>query len=554
MAVAEFYKQAPGFSPVDPFIKGWRHMKQVSIFDSTLRDGAQAENIAFTVGDKLNIVKSLDKLGVDYIEAGNPGSNPKDLEFFSRVKELALTHAKLVAFGSTRRRDIRAEDDKNVQALLTAGTGAVAIFGKSWDLHVNEILKTTPEQNLEMIRDTISFFVTKGKTVFFDAEHFFDGYKANPSYAMETLFAAEKAGAACLVLCDTNGGCFTDEISEIVAAVVSKVKTPVGIHCHNDMDCAVANSIAAVKAGAVQVQGTYIGFGERCGNANLSAIIPSLQCKLGYQCLPEGKMERLAKTARYIADISNMILPNALPYVGKSAFAHKGGMHVDGVTKNPRSFEHIPPETVGNHRNVLLSEVSGKAALLTKLELLGGGVSKDSPEADSLVELIKALEYNGYQFESATASLELLALKHLHKFEPFFEVTDFKVIGERSAEGAHNRDYAMIKIKVGDQCEITADEGDGPVHALDIALRKAVGKFYPAIEGIRLIDYKVRVIEPKDATAAQVRVFIETTDGENTWTTVSVSADVINASLNAVVDSVEYKLLMDSKNQDKRSV
>lgn len=522
-------------------------MKKVSIFDSTLRDGAQAENITFTVEDKLNIVKSLDKLGIDYIEAGNPGSNPKDLEFFSRVKGLSLNHAKLVAFGSTRRRGIQVEEDKNVQALLTADTEAIAIFGKSWDLHVAEIIKTTPEENLRMITDTISFFVSRGKTVFFDAEHFFDGYKANPEYALQTLYAAERAGAACLVLCDTNGGCFPDETGAIVADVVSKAKAPVGIHCHNDIGCAVANSIAAVKAGAVQVQGTYIGYGERCGNANLSTIIPSLQCKLGYECLPEGKMERLTKTARYIADISNMILPNTMPYVGKSAFAHKGGMHVDGVTKNPRSFEHIPPETVGNRRNVLLSEVSGKAALLSKLELIGSEVSKDSPEASSLVEMVKDLEYSGYQFESATASLELLALKHLHKFKPFFEVTDFKVIGERSEEGAHNRDYAMIKIKVGERCEITADEGDGPVHALDIALRKAVGKFYPAIEGVRLIDYKVRVIEPKDATAAQVRVFIETTDGENTWTTVSVSSDVINASLNAVVDSVEYKLLMDSK-------
>lgn len=521
-------------------------MKKISVFDSTLRDGAQAENITFTVEDKLNIVKSLDKLGIDYIEAGNPGSNPKDLEFFSRVKGMKLKSAKLVAFGSTRRRDIKVEDDKNVKALLTAKTEAVAIFGKSWDMHVTEIIKTTLEQNLKMITDTISFLASKGKTVFFDAEHFFDGYKENKEYAMETLFAAERAGAACLILCDTNGGCFPDEIGRIVTDVVSKVKIPVGIHCHDDMGCAVANTITAVKSGALQIQGTYIGYGERCGNANLSAIIPSLQLKLGYKCIPADQIRHLTKTARYIADISNMILPNSLPYVGKSAFAHKGGMHVDGVNKNPRSFEHIPPETVGNRRNVLLSEVSGKAALLSKLELLGGVVSKDSPEADSLVELIKELEYSGYQFEAATASLELLALKHLHKFKAFFEVTDFKVIGERTEEGAHNRDYAMIKIKVGDRFEITADEGDGPVHALDIALRKAVGMFYPSIETIRLIDYKVRVIEPRDATAAQVRVFIETTDGDNTWTTVAVSSDVINASLNALVDSVEYKLLMDS--------
>ncbi len=522
-------------------------MKKISVFDSTLRDGAQAENIAFTVEDKLNIVKVLDRLGISYIEAGNPGSNPKDLEFFARVKMLELNTAELVAFGSTRRRDLPVEEDKNVQALLTAGTGTVAIFGKSWNMHVTDILRATPEQNLEMIFDTVSFLVSKKKTVFFDAEHFFDGYKENPAYALETLFTAEKAGAAYLVLCDTNGGCFPDEIGGIVADVVSNVRVPVGIHCHDDMGCAVANTLAAVKAGARQVQGTYIGYGERCGNANLSAILPSLQLKLGYECIPADQVKRLTKTARYIADLSNMILPNSLPYVGKSAFAHKGGMHVDGVSKNPRSFEHVPPEMVGNRRNVLLSEVSGKAALLSKLELLGDEVSKDSPEAGSLVEMVKEFEYNGYQFESATASLELLALKHLHRFEPFFEVTDFKVIGERSQEGAHNRDYAMIKIKVGEQFEITADEGDGPVHALDIALRKAAGKFYPAIEKIRLIDYKVRVIEPRDATAAQVRVFIETTDGDNTWTTVSVSSDVINASLNALVDSIEYKLLMDSK-------
>lgn len=522
-------------------------MKKVSVFDSTLRDGAQAENITFTVEDKLNIVKSLDKLGIDYIEAGNPGSNPKDLEFFDRAKELSLDHAKLVAFGSTRRRDTSVEDDKNVQALLTAETEIVAIFGKSWNMHVTEIIRTTLEQNLKMIADTTAFFVSKGKEVFFDAEHFFDGYKENPDYAIQSLLAAEKAGASYLVLCDTNGGCFPDEISAIVSDVISKVKTPVGIHCHDDTGCGVANTIAAVKAGSAQVQGTFIGYGERCGNANLSAIIPGLQCKLGYECIPPEKMERLTKTARYVAEISNMILPNTLPYVGKSAFAHKGGMHVDGVTKNPRSFEHMPPEAVGNRRNVLLSEVSGKAALFSKLENLGDEVSKDSPEAGALVELIKDYEYKGYQFETATASLELLALKHLGKFKPFFEVTDFKVIGEQSAEGSHNRDYAMIKIIVGDQHEITADEGDGPVHALDIALRKAVGKFYPVIEKIRLIDYKVRVIEPKDATAAKVRVFIETTDGENTWTTVSVSADVINASLNALIDSVEYKLLMDSK-------
>lgn len=524
-------------------------MKKIQIFDSTLRDGAQAETISFTVEDKLNIVRSLDQLGIDFIEAGNPGSNPKDLEFFSRVHSIQLQHAALVAFGSTRRRDIKVEDDKNVIALLKADTPAVAIFGKSWDMHVTEIIKTTLEQNLAMIYETLRFFVQHGKQVFFDAEHFFDGYKANPDYALQTLLAAQKAGANSLVLCDTNGGCFPEEISRIVSEVVKKVEIPVGIHCHNDIGCAVANSIAAVEAGASQVQGTYIGYGERCGNANLSTIIPNLQLKLGYRCIPNEKIARLTKTARYLADISNMVLPSSLPYVGKSAFAHKGGMHVDGVTKNPRSFEHIPPELVGNHRNILLSEVSGKAALLSKLELIDSSISKDSPEASSLIDLLKGLEYDGYQFESATASLELFMLKHLHRFDPFFEVINFKVIGERTEEGSGDKNYALLKIRVGDEFEITADEGDGPVHALDIALRKAVCKFYPAVEQIRLVDYKVRVMEPKDATAAKVRVFIETTDGTSNWTTVSVSSDVITASLSALVDSLEYKLYSDSKNK-----
>lgn len=522
-------------------------MKKIQVFDSTLRDGAQAENISFTVEDKLNIVRSLDELGIDFIEAGNPGSNPKDLEFFSRVSSMSLKHATLVAFGSTRRRDIRVEDDKNVMALLQANTSAVAIFGKSWDMHVTEIIKTSLQQNLEMIYETLHFFVERGKKVFFDAEHFFDGYKQNPDYALQTLLTAQEAGACCLVLCDTNGGCFPDEIQRIVTSVRSKVTVPIGIHCHNDIGCAVANSIAGVEAGAEQVQGTYIGYGERCGNANLSCIIPNLQLKLGYHCIPDEKISRLTKTARYIADISNMVLPSSLPYVGKSAFAHKGGMHVDGVTKNPRSFEHIPPETVGNHRNILLSEVSGKAALLSKLELIDDSISKDSPEANSLIDMLKGLEYDGYQFESATASLELFMLKHLHRFQPFFEVINFKVIGERTEEGSDDKNYAMLKIRVGEEFEITADEGDGPVHALDIALRKAVCKFYPAVERIRLVDYKVRVMEPKDATASKVRVFIDTTDGSNNWTTVSVSSDVITASLSALVDSLEYKLYIDSK-------
>ena len=517
----------------------------MEIFDSTLRDGAQGESITFTVDDKLNIVRALDKLGVRYIEAGNPGSNPKDLEFFERAHALELQHAELVAFGSTRRRDITAGEDKNLAALLTAGTKTVTIFGKSWDMHVTEIIRTTLEENLAMIADTIGFLRQNGREVIFDAEHFFDGYKHNPAYALRTLETARNAGAVCAVLCDTNGGCFPDEIDSIVREA-GKVGIPVGIHCHNDTGCAVANSMAAVGAGAVQVQGTFLGFGERCGNANLSTIIANLQLKRDTQCIPSDQLHRLTKTARYIAEVTNLVLEGTMPYVGKSAFAHKGGMHVDGVNKNSVSFEHVSPESVGNKRNILLSEVSGRTAILGKINQFDASLTKDSPETQELVDLLKELEHQGYQFEAASASLELVVQKHLHKFQPFFELEDFKVIGERMDEEHYNLSSAMVKIRVGDEVEITAHEGKGPVHALDIALRKAVMRFYPSLGSMRLTDYKVRVMEPKDATAAAVRVLIESADESNVWTTVGVSSDIINASLLALVDSIEYKLMHDS--------
>ncbi|WMJ22111.1 citramalate synthase [Paludicola sp. MB14-C6] len=525
-------------------------MNSVKILDSTLRDGAQGEGIAFTNRDKLAIVKKLDKLGIQYIEAGNPASNPKDMDFFYEVKQLKLKNSKIVAFGSTRHKDSKIDEDKNILSLLQADTDVVSIFGKSNEDHVIDILKATKQQNIEMIFDTISFFKSKGKEVIFDAEHFFDGYKKNAQYTMETLLTAQNAGADVIVLCDTNGGTFCDEIAQIINEVKSQLTCEIGIHCHNDIGCAVANSVMAVKGGATHVQGTYIGFGERCGNANLSSVIPLLQLKEGYECIPIEYMQRLTKTARFIAEVTNVSLDNAIPFVGKSAFSHKGGMHVDGVTKKSSSFEHIAPESVGNKRHVLISEVSGRSAMLSVINDIDPTITKESKEAQELIDILKELEFKGYLFESATASLELVITKHLNQFDPFFKLLRFKVIGEQTAGLHGGLASAMIKIQVGEETEITAAEGEGPVHALDIALKKAVQRFYPAAKNIRLIDYKVRVIEPSDATAALVRVMIVSSDGTDIWTTVGVSRDIIDASLHALLDSVEYKLMKEKKYND----
>lgn len=521
-------------------------MKKVSILDSTLRDGSQGEGISFTNQDKLDIVKKLDKLGIDYIEAGNPASNPKDMDFFKEAHALSLKHAKLVAFGSTRRRDTKVHEDKNVVALLEAQTDVVTIFGKSSEEHVIEILNTTKQENLAMIYDTVWFLKQHNKSVIFDAEHFFDGYQHNAEYALKTIKEAQRAGADIITLCDTNGGTFCDKIEAITKEVIKQIDEPIGIHCHNDIGCAVANTITAVKAGACHVQGTYIGFGERCGNANLSTIIPTLQLKNNYQCIPEECLKRLTKTARYVADVANMSLDNSLPYVGKSAFAHKGGMHVDGITKSTSSFEHICPELVGNKRNVLMSEMAGRSAMLSVIHEIDPTITKDSAEAIEMIDLLKELEYKGYLFETATASLELIVTKELNQFKPFFELQHFKVIGEQTKGLDGQLSSAMIKIKVGNESEISAAEGEGPVHALDIALKKAVQRFYPAAKELRLIDYKVRVMDPGDATAALVRVVIVSSDGVDIWTTVGVSRDIIDASLQALMDSIEYKLMKNS--------
>lgn len=517
---------------------------KVFIFDSTLRDGAQGEGISFSVSDKLKIVEILDDLGVDYIEAGNPGSNSKDLEFFEQVKKMNLRNSRLTAFGSTRRKNIDIEDDANVKALLTAETPAVAIFGKSWDFHATDIIRTTLEENLNMISDTISFFVNKGKEVIFDAEHFFDGYKANPEYAVETLKSAVDAGASVLSLCDTNGGTFPDEIYEITKTVCEKFpETTVGIHCHNDTGMAVANSVSAVQAGARHVQGTFLGFGERCGNANLSTIIANLQVKRGYVCLKGENMKKLTHAANKISEISNVMMPNNTPYVGNSAFAHKGGMHIDGVNKAPHSFEHTAPDSVGNRRRFLMSEVSGRGSILSSVQKIDPTITKNSPEAQKIIDELKRLEHKGYHYEGAESSFELVVMKVLGKYEPKFNIDFFKTIVENDVLTEGFSSSSMIKVSVGGKEEITAAQGNGPVDALDKALRKALEVFYPVLKEVYLTDYKVRVLDTENTTSAIVRVLIESTDGKRRWSTIGISCDIIEASLIALKDSIEYKLM-----------
>ncbi|MBV2236039.1 MAG: citramalate synthase [Sterolibacterium sp.] len=523
-------------------------MNKVHLFDSTLRDGAQAQGISYSVEDKLKIVAALDRLGVSYIEAGNPGSNPKDMAFFERVAEIKLKHAKIIAFGATRKVGSQAAKDKNLQSLLAAGTDALCIFGKSWDYQVTDILRTTLAENLAMISDTIRYLKSHGKEVIFDAEHFFDGYKANPDYSLQVLKAAAEAGADCLVLCDTNGGSFPGEIYAITQMVRQEVKTAIGIHCHNDSEMAVANSVLAVQAGASHVQGTINGIGERCGNANLCSILPNLQLKLGFHCIPAENMQELTSVARYISEIANVTHNEKAPYVGNDAFAHKGGMHIDAVHKNPLSYEHVQPESVGNTRHILMSEVAGRSTLLARINSIDPSLDKDSPQTQKILDRLKMLEHEGYQFETAESSFELVLRKELGKYQPFFERKDFKVIvSEPSANGCDINSTAMIKIAVGQQEEITAAEGDGPVNALDKAMRKALERFYPAIAEIKLTDYKVRVLDSDKASAARVRVLIESTDHHESWTTIGVSTDIIDASWRALVDAVEYKLLRDQE-------
>ncbi len=518
---------------------------QVLLFDTTLRDGTQGEGISLSVEDKLKIAQKLDQLGIHYIEGGWPGSNSKDIEFFQRVKELKLNHAKISAFGSTRRKHTRPEDDENLNRILETRVEVASIFGKSWDFHVDKAIQTTLEENLAMIYDSVSYLKSHGLEVIYLAEHFFDGYKNNADYAMETIRKAEAAGADWVVLCDTNGGCLPGEISEIIALVCKELNAPIGIHAHNDCELGVANSLAAVQAGARQVQGTINGFGERCGNANLSSIIPNLQLKLNYDCISSEQLRMLTSVARYVNEMANVHMPVNQPFVGSAAFAHKGGIHVSAILKHPKTYEHIEPELVGNKQRVLVSELSGQSNLIFKAKEMNLNLDLDRnrPETREIIQKIKQLEHEGYQFEGADASLELLLREAFDEtMEEPFTFESFKIIIGKNSDSPVTSE-AIVKLKVAGETVYMAAEGNGPVNALDNALKQALVQFYPEIKHMTLTDYKVRVLDEKDATAAKVRVLIETTDFENTWSTVGVSANVIEASLQALIDSFRYGLL-----------
>ncbi|MBI4435796.1 MAG: citramalate synthase [Candidatus Omnitrophica bacterium] len=519
---------------------------QVKLYDTTLRDGTQGEGVSLSVQDKLRIVERLDHLGIHYIEGGFPGSNPKDIEFFKQVKRLKLKTAKVAAFGSTRRADSPASKDVSLNALLRAETEVVTIFGKSWDLHVKDVLRISPEENLKVIADSVSYLKKHGLEVVYDAEHFFDGYQRNASYALSSLKAAEEAGASVLVLCDTNGGMITSWVAEVVREVKEKTHAPLGIHVHNDSDMAVANSITAVENGVLHVQGTINGYGERCGNANLCSIIANLKLKLGIDCVTDKALQELAENSRAIAEICNMKHRDNQPYVGKSAFAHKGGVHVNAVMKNPVTYEHVEPERVGNRRRILVSELSGKSTMTVKAEELGLHLDKDPKLAKKILDEVRELELQGYHFEVAEGSFELLMHRSLKSFKEFFSLEGFRVTIEKK-EGDGLVSEATIKVKVGDREEYTVAEGDGPVNALDNALRKALKGFYPSITSMHLTDFKVRVLDEKAGTAAKVRVLIESQDETDSWVTIGVSENIIEASWKALVDSIEYKLLKDKK-------
>jgi 2-isopropylmalate synthase len=523
----------------------------VELLDTTLRDGAQGQGISFSVQDKLSLVQTLDELGMTWIEAGNPGSNPKDMEFFRLASGLTLAHARLCAFGSTRKKGLSPERDPRLKSLLEAETETLVIFGKSWDLQVKEVLGVSLEENRAMIAETLAFLKAKGRTVIYDAEHFFDGWRANPEYALISVQEALDAGADRIVLCDTNGGNFPDCIARGTAAVLAlrragEERAPlVGIHAHNDADMASACSLAAVQAGCRHVQGTLLGFGERCGNTSLAAVIPSIALKLGLSCLPAGKLERLFELSHRVAEIANVALPDTMPYVGAHAFSHKAGMHADGILKVRGSFEHIDPALVGNDRHFLMSEVGGRSAIAERAKKIDPAITKEDPVTAALALRLKTLEAGGWQFEGADASFELLVRQELGTYKPQFRIEAYRVVSEHPSGGVLACSHAWVKVWVEGQHEIAAAEGEGPVHALDRALRRALERFYPALEQVRLADFKVRVIDGKDATAAKVRVLIESTDGASAWSTVGVSEDIIEASRAALVDAIEYKLIGD---------
>ncbi|MFW5870946.1 MAG: citramalate synthase [Verrucomicrobiota bacterium] len=527
-------------------------MKNTQLYDTTLRDGAQAESVSFSVTGKLKLAVRLDEFGIDYIEGGFAGANQKDISFFREVRRHEFRHAKVVAFGSTRRARTRVQDDPFIKSILEAGTPVATIFGKSWRLHVTDVLRTSLTENLAMISDTCAFLKDQGKEMFFDAEHFFDGFKSDPEYAMKTLGAAVSAGADMVVLCDTNGGSMPHEVFEITRKVVEEIGAPVGIHTHDDSGLAVANSLEAVRAGAVQVQGTMNGYGERCGNANLCTLLPILALKMDRKCHAANKLDKLREVSLFVDDLVNLRPDSRAPFVGASAFTHKAGAHVNAVEKNPKSFEHIEPGKVGNERRVLLSEHSGSSSVLLKAVEMGLGKRTSREDMREILKSLKELESKGYAFEAADASFRMLIQKVLKEHISFFELEGFRVIIEKRGKDDPCLSEATVKVKVGGEIEQTVAEGDGPVNALDGALRKALLRFYPEVSDVFLTDFRVRILDPEEATAATTRVLIESGDGMETWGTVGVSENVIEASWEALVDSVEYKLFREEEKAGKR--
>jgi 2-isopropylmalate synthase len=514
--------------------------QQIKLFDTTLRDGTQGEGISFSADDKVRIARKLDDFGVHYIEGGWPGSNPRDMEFFQKAAGLGLKHAKVVAFGSTSRSD-SPETDANLAALLEANTPAVSIFGKTWLMHVEEALKISPAENLERIFISVRFLKSHGKEVIYDAEHFFDGYRDDPKYALSTLEAAHAAGADALVLCDTNGGSLPHFVREVVKVVTSKFDTEIGIHAHNDGELAVANSLEAVHAGCSHVQGTINGYGERCGNANLCSVIPNLQYKMGYRVIPERKLQKLSALSHFVSDLANQKHPSRLPFVGKSAFAHKGGVHVSAVMKNPVTYEHLDPKLVGNVRRVLVSDLSGRSNIYYKADELSLDLDAYPEQVKGIVQELKDLEHKGYEFEAAEASLDLLIRRAVGEWKDPFSLKGYRMLIEKN-ECDEVRAEATIRIDVNGITEHTAAESSGPVHALDIAMRKALSKFFPEIEHMHLLDYKVRVLNGKDGTNSKVRVLIESASKSQTWITVGVSENIMEASRQALMESYSWFL------------
>ena len=531
----------------------------VQLYDTTLRDGTQGENINFSAEDKIRIARKLDDIGIHYIEGGWPGSNPRDKRFYELAKSVPLKHARLAAFGSTRKPGVLPRDDQNLQALLESEAPVVTIFGKTWGLHVEQVMNNTREENLAMIRDTVAYLLGEDREVIYDAEHFFDGYKDNPEYALETLSAAVEGGSDTVVLCDTNGGTLPFDIEKAIITVQAALgkrfphrRIRLGIHTHNDSGLAVANTIVAVRAGAVMVQGTVNGYGERCGNADLNSIIPILCLKMDLPCISPENLKKLKFLSRFVSETANLVPINTRPFVGKSAFAHKGGIHVSAIMKTPRAYEHINPGLIGNHRRVLISDLSGKSNVEYKARELGIDLGANGGDSREIVLKIKELEEQGYQFDIADGSFKIMVEKFTEQFKPYFDLESFRVTIEKDKDlpcSAH----ATIKISVDGRNEITAAEGKGPVSALDNALRKALDRFFPHLETMRLVDFKVRVIDGREGTAAKVRVFIDSRDKDEIWSTIGVSEDIIEASWQALADSFQYKLARETEKQQHDS-